>query len=444
VIIGDARSLAHGSPDWRDLTDHCRDLKVLQDQLPLITVGARTGEKLVIERRGQKAQVAVFEDEDRESTPEIEPGFECVTVQSPITDEPARIIWPDSQEDMAFARQWVARLVSNLDSGKFATIAFDSEWIQLEPLCLQIGEIFPETYDPFTQEADCPPIKTSDNVVVFCTRKTGTPMWTEVSALLTPLFSHPKITIATFDFTNDILLLDTIGIKSNLSRLIDAQLLHCPTAEHLLVSKLVKSLGDMIGRMDFDDPALQRAQPMVQEEKRFPWNANALILEVEKRPVTDTVSKRFLEYAASDVPLTGLAMANVLHQKKLDKVALRTQVKLREYQDAIRLHNRMGPWLVRQAEFKRVSVRAILAPGIRQTDTFQILDRWRDLKDVLWIHQHDSNGEMFPVHETEETIVKLIQEHLTELKSPHHWPMVKLDALIVTAPGATRVPFLFD
>jgi hypothetical protein len=145
VIIRNAEALSHDSTDWKDVCEHFRQERVLRNTLPEFTIGVRTSKRLVIERVTKKDE-PVFEDEIRNNAPEVESGFQVLTVKWRVLGREMRMIWPDNPTDLEFLRRWTGSVVQELKSG-FATIALCSECVGFEPLCLQLSRIFTSTYD---------------------------------------------------------------------------------------------------------------------------------------------------------------------------------------------------------------------------------------------------------------------------------------------------------
>jgi hypothetical protein len=329
VIVGDAATLSSHSDDWRALIDHYQEANLVRDSLPH-AIEKRTGAKLAFDRR------AAAGDASRPPPP-VKPRAEPAVIKARVSDATMRVIWPDVDDEIAYLQGWVASLIAKLDTGKFVTVALDSQALDFEPLCVQITSVLPETFDPFQVAAACPATIPTDGVIVFCVSKTGTPIWSQVSNTLRPLLTHPKISIAVFDFPDRVLLLDKIGIASEWDRLIDVQLLNVALADTASSPQDPGSLFATIVALDDGAPAVQvdvemlkSAKAFVTEDTEFPWDANPIVLEEGKLPVTTIVDQRFLEYAGSRLMLIQLLLGNVIRRDGIGNVAALTQTKLRE------------------------------------------------------------------------------------------------------------------
>jgi hypothetical protein len=358
-----------------------------------------------------------------------------------------KVIWPDDQMDLQYLTGWTTALVQRLASGNFVTIAIASKWRhsvgEFEPLCLQISEIFSETYNPFDATCSCPALGPCDGVMVFCTGKTGRRMPDELSQRLSPLLEHERIVMVTFDFTNVAILLGMIGITPRLDRCLDAELLNVVSETNLLTPVQPKSLTMAINQIPVCVPVIERAQSFVAPEKAFPWDATAFVIEVEKLPITAIVSQKFLEYAAGEVVLIGLAVGEVARRGELQNVARTTQIKRMEYQAAVDTHERLGPWLVRQAAAKRIDLPSILGGGVQGSDTLRILHRWHDLTIARILQEHNETA-WIAIPQTITAIDNMIRDHKNALMTVDHWEVVAEQALTVDPPGFTRTPFVPD
>jgi hypothetical protein len=228
----------------------------------------------------------------------------------------------------------VARRLTRLRRGGFVTIAFNTESDNQGPLCLQIGLLFNFRFDPLTSRSDVPVVPSvgpTRSLIIFCKDRSGTPKYEEISDILGPLFIHPNLTIATFDCTNDLLNLERLEIQPNLERVVDCQVYGLPRGiSHLNFTK-VNSLSHPVECMDIEDPILEKAQRFVADGKDRPWNATFFLMMANDLPSTRMVTKVFLNYAASDIALTGLTLAEVLAEDGMVDLIASTREKLAEY-----------------------------------------------------------------------------------------------------------------
>jgi regulator of nonsense transcripts 1 len=356
VIVGDSATLSDCSDAWGDLIKYFASVNAVVTQIPETELIAKPN-------------------------PDNESGLTMKSIQSPISGGSVRIILPEDADDLAFLSFWVETRMSKFRFGKFVTIALDTE----HELCIQIGELFNEDFDPFAPRSEIPivpPVGSSEGLIIFCKNRNGAPNSTPITAILGPLFAHPDITIATFDCTNDLINLQKIGIDPNFSRVVDCQVHGLPEGISYLTYTQVNSLGFRIECMDIDDPILEEAQAIVAGGKDYPWDANFFIMMVDNLPSTAMVTKAFLNHVACDIALTGLALAEVLIEDKMTALIDSTEAKLEEFLRAQEIYGVSGPHFVREAAFLRRRLTTLLNPKL-PGDTVDLLDRWRRLQKLI-------------------------------------------------------------
>jgi hypothetical protein len=311
--------------------------------------------------------------------------------------------------------------------------------VKNEVLCLQIGRIFAPEFDvfaPIPEDQKVPPIAKEQGMSILCTTREGPPAWKVISGILAPLFAHPRVVIATFDFTNDILILEQIGITPNFDGIIDAQLLRSPVESDLLTWTENRSLGNTILEMNIRDPMLVEAKKVVTSVKEFPWDENEALIAMRGLPVTSTVTKRFLQYAASDIALTGLALAEVLVQRKVEWVHTLTRTKVAEYKKAQADFGLTGPRLMRQAAFIRPKFPLWISGGrLKDDGTHRVLKSWRGLLELEDIRK-GTRDELLRVEKSPEELRELIVAHVVALKEAQHWSVLTTRCVLSGPPDA--------
>jgi hypothetical protein len=434
VMVGNTGTLSQYSRVWNQLAEHFRGLGVVHDTVPPfrgLTVDKRKGPSLVITKK------IAGEGFD---------GIQCSTmperhlVRSPISGARVRIVWPEDYRDMHFLRNRTEKLIQDLDNNKNVVLVFDTESVQNEVICLQIGRIFNPDFDVFASIPEgqaVPSIERERGMIVFCVTRDGIRRTGGIAKVLGPLFAHPRIVIATFDFTSDILNLERIGIKPNLDRIIDAQLLRSSVESDILTWTDNRSLAMTIEQMQIKDPILDWAKQKIETVKYFPWNENEAAIHLRKLPVTSVVTKHFLKYAVSDIALTGLALAEVLAHGKIEEVHRKTQIKADEYRRAQTSFGLDGPRLVRQAAFMRLDVPMWLSGTLlTSTNTDHILKCWRGLLDLVVIQEASNQGQLLRLEKTSDELKELIGEYEGLLRGSHHWPAVVLRCQLSGPPEA--------
>jgi hypothetical protein len=367
------------------------------------------------------------------------PVFDLSVFDSPISGQAVRVIWPERPGDLQWLSDWVDERLKVMADGKFVTIAFDSERVGMQPLCIQIGDIFTDERDPAIPRwwpHIVPPIRTTNAVIVFCLDSTGKPMYDEIS-LLSQLFNNDRITIATFDFVMDLIALEQIGICYRKDRTVDCQLYGLPRGEQYLTYTHVNSLAMRMESLEIEDPMLSRAQEIGVEGKHFPWNANHFIMVHDSLPPTSLVTKRFLEYSASDIVMTSLAYAEIIHKGGLDIVMSQTQEKLAEYEEAQSEFGKTGPYLVRQWQFVRRDWPVLRDGVVWGASNDILLERWSKLR-LLCDLARSANGAFSDPDVTEERLTAMIESTATILNEPERLADVRFIAQLSCPPASNR------
>jgi hypothetical protein len=412
VIVGDSATLAQHSVLWNRLVTYFRGYNAVTTSIP-------------------ETQLIVRPD------PDTEPGFNVQVTASSFSADAARVIWPESPQDLAFLSAWVNRRLAKARGGQTVTIAFDTESVDSGALCIQIGEIFTEDVDQLLAagtRVDVPAIHTTDALIVFCTQKNGKQMYSTIADRLNRLFSDDQIIVATFDCVLDLVVLETIGVQFRPDRIVDCQLHGLPEGVAYLKYSFVSSLAHRIECIDLNDPILPTAHTLVHGGKHFPWDANAFILKVEKRPPTSIVTKGFLRYSADDIFLTGLAFAEIVREGKVADVFEKTRSKLGEYANAKQRFGTKGPYLVRQAMFRQRDWSVLKGKLFKGAATDMILERWRKLGDLLEVAVFAA-GALFTLPVSLEKLKSMLRETETYLMGQERLSDARFLARVVDPPG---------
>jgi hypothetical protein len=424
VIIGH-RATLEMNKNWNLLVKHFERNKALFRDLPdVATVELPTHDRLVI----------------RPGSFHAEPGFGMESVCASITGATMRVVWPDVQKDIDSLAAWTAAQIEKLENGKQVTIAFDTECV-----CLQFGAVFNDNFDVLTPSKPIPPIGQHDGFLVFFYTKNGT-LTPEVPArVIKPLFEHPRVTILTFDFTEDIQKLQDFGIAPNTTRLIDAQLWGRSEAVSQLRGKGFRGLGPTVRNIENDDPCAAQARDwVVSGQKDFPWDANRFLMLAHKLPETAITTKVFLEYSANDIPLTAIAVREVLWRGDIRQVMAATQAKLAECQELEQTF-KMPPGLFRQAEFARSHLSLAMQGSFAESDaTEDLLKMWANIGKLLMIHKATetlSDCTLVRIDATTEgTMHKRLEKLDDLLKRPQHLDNLRTLAELARPPGVEEQP----
>jgi hypothetical protein len=316
--------------------------------------------------------------------PDLESGWDLEAIESDVSGEAVRIIRPDRASDLRVLMDWVNERFMKLSRGESVTIALDTESAGSEPICIQLGDLYNDDFDPFAprdSDVDCPPVGAKNGLIVFLIDQSGKRNYGP-ARLLSAFLNHKRITIATFDCTVDLTNLETVGIRYQRDRVIDCQLYGLPRRVEYLKYTRVNGLGFRVECMAIDDPLLGQAQEIVQAEKSFPWDATLFVLKLDKLPVSEIVTRGFLEYSANDIALTGLAFTEIVREGKIDEVMSQSREKLMEYERAQSDFGVKGPYMVRQASLCQRGWLLLKSNCFNGGNTESLLDRWRRFNEL--------------------------------------------------------------
>ena len=328
AVVGNGEAL-HGNYYWGDFVDNCKEHNWYIENGKSLTLGKLIQTKksgpLIIER-SIKEKTSEFVDE--------EPGYNLTSVTSPISNAPVKVLWPNREEDVEYAKAWAAKRVKILNNNQFVTLSYDAESV-----CLQFGDVFDYDFDYYDWQngVPIPPIKTNETIIISLYSQDGnnTPNNALVKAL-SPLLSHPNLTLLTFDFTADLDKLDDF-IKVRTQRIIDSQLIKLSPYEDDDLIKATDCISLSLLIMNateepINEDLLLRAKERIRgNSKNFPHEENQFLIKIKGYPEICKYTNTFLEYSADDVFLTALAAVDVLCKDTLVNVINNSKQKLLQY-----------------------------------------------------------------------------------------------------------------
>jgi len=431
IIVGNEYALSNDEI-WGNFISFCKKFNdsYFNGGLRVVNIGPlKNGTTIKIERPSHQldnfilkmshpTKQVTYEDDDHVPLYSAESGKNVRYVQSSIAKEDVKIMWPDVKEDMNYLQQWVDMKLDKLKKGKNVTLSYDSECV-----CLQFGEVFPETFDIFDWKmgSKIPHINGKDGIIVFFYNKGDDRENVETPCkILKPLLEHPKVTLLTFDFTLDIEFLLKKGINVNKSRIIDCQLLSSDVdQEELISTSNNRSLNAAIRLSKNKDPMAFIARKEVEEGlKDFPWNANKFLIKEKELPITAIVSTDFLSYSANDIFLTAVMAVEVMTKYKLKFVIEKTQEKVKQFNEYWNQYGRVSSF--REAEYCRIFYTVIMQGTISESDRVdQLLSRWNEMTkfDEKIKLNLDPINEMLNVNQnTKETIKRKLTKVTDILK----------------------------
>ena len=359
-------------------------------------------------------------------------------IMSSIAKSNVRVLWPDVKEDMDELKRWTDGKLNKLAKKKNVTLAYDSECV-----CLQLGEVFPETFDIFKWKQDTPIPKVNPNdgiIVLFYNKGDDKFSYEGPKKILKPLLEHPHVTLLTYDFTADIELLMNFGINVNKTRIIDGQLLSAEdNQEELISTTRNRSLKMAIKKMkNKDSMTFNAKREIVNGEKDFPWNANMFLIKQKNLPMTSIVSTDFLSYSANDIFLTALIAVEVMTQNELDSVIQKTREKMKQFTSYWKDYHFVSSF--REAEYCRLFYTVIMQGSIQDTDRIdQLLSRWNELSKYqknINLNNEKINQIMNIDQETKETVKRKL-EKVTKILNEQRISHVRMVALLANPKEGT-------
>jgi hypothetical protein len=294
---------------------------------------------------------------------------------------------------------------------KYFPLVLHVESDAVGPLCIQLGEIFSNSYDPDNAGSAVPPVSTTESVMVFCRTKTGEQYCDRIVVLLLELLTNPRVRIVTFDCTNDLVNLETIGIHVNVNGFVDCQLSGLPSGVQYLTYTRTTNLLLRIMSMDIDDPLLKAAQTAAAGSKKTPVDANAFVVKTNNQRTTSVVTKRFLEFGADVLTMISLVFAEILREDGLTETTRFTELMLAEYRKAQETFGVKGPYLVRQAAILNGALGTLLDTKHLPRDPIGLLVRWTKLGILSEIEQRTQNA-LLPLERGKASAVQATVEAL--------------------------------
>jgi hypothetical protein len=151
--------------------------------------------------------------------------------------------------------------------------------------------------------------------------------------LLEQVLNHPRIALVTFDFTSDVGILLEEGINVNLKSIIDCQMAKCCKRQgRILTHSRCQGLAFFLKEGSVDDDRLfALVERFIKEKKDLVWDAISFVIRHDRLPKDSFVSRSLLEYAATDVTLTGLVCSVQIKRRRFGNLLGKTRQKVFEF-----------------------------------------------------------------------------------------------------------------
>jgi hypothetical protein len=316
-------------------------------------------------------------------------------VIEPISKRHFTVINPHDPQHMQTIQDWSRAIVERLNAGRSVTIAFDTEGMFLgeEPdslVCLQFGEIYNDSYDPFgmLNRPRCPPIAPKPGFIVRI------PTSADIIREISNVFQHQRISLISFDFVCAVACLQEEGFRLNLNRLIDCQTFDSRPKGGMthLTNVKVRGLAKEITRCDMTIDPLVSAAQYKGKKKTMHWDATFFMMIYDKAPKQSLLSESMLTYAASDIVLTGLSWSSVVQQGCAAVCIRNTAAKVREFNELQRKFGHvLAPSFVRRMAFFKfydLETYGTFPPNVRTAENIDaVLEQWRQSRLTMTVER---------------------------------------------------------
>lgn len=301
------------------------------------------------------------------------------SVNCPITGAKFILVKSDNADSLNQFKMWVKNLIKRAYSGKMINIAFDCEGFNLGSYphslgCIQIGEIFDDSFD-IKLNSNPPNVGQKKGFIVF------TPFNDETKANLNRIFKHRNIIYYTFEFTIDLCAFLDAGITVNYYNLFDSQVVSSGDAMNFLFNPKIRGLKWFVTEAKGMDPFSEKALTLLNEEKRMYFDVAAFLFKDLSNPEHELLKNEFIESAAADVYMTGLAALYCIKSGLTQKVFNATQIKLREFNQFIQMCGSvLAPSIGRELALFNVYRASFYERDVRLNDRTD-----HDLKNLLQV-----------------------------------------------------------
>lgn len=235
------------------------------------------------------------------------------SVKCPITKSVFKIVNDERSPMFGEFNTWIEKLLAQANSGQNVNIALDCEGFTLGSAlnslgCIQMGEIFNPSFN-VRSSSKAPPIDVKGGFILLI------PTSNNVKQMLTRLLNHEKTMLFTFDFTCDFSAMIDDGFDLKLRNVFDAQVGNVNTNRHIENVK-VRGLKWFVEQGCSMDPYGREALNMLNYQKNFNFDLIQYVKSTDPHPFDSMISQSFLEMAAQDIYMTGLAAVLMINTGK--------------------------------------------------------------------------------------------------------------------------------
>jgi hypothetical protein len=351
-------------------------------------------------------------------------------VTEPISRQQFRLIHSDDADDLRFLQDWSEQIDLRLDSGReHVTLAFDVQGLRLGEhphtgICLQVCEIYDETYDVFDDEATtCPALRPKSGLIITL------PLQLAVKDCVNRVFDHPRIALLSFDYTAKVCVLQEEGVNINLSRVIDCQATNRSKFGTQLEDIKTRPLLEHIQMCGPDIDQLVTAAKQQIQAFRIDWDAVTFVIVHDGLPKTAFVTRQFLEAAASGVVYVGLVWTRLVWNGLADQCIRASAQKSKEYLELqAEIGHVLAPCIKRQIAFFQ-TYGIIKAGATFITEATRIktaLRTWRKAINVESVQELLPQKQIMRLPPGFDTLVReaklLLEQRIDDIRQRAHLP----------------------
>lgn len=271
-------------------------------------------------------------------------------VKCPITDAVFKLVREEIPESLQQFQIWAQDLILRANSGKIINIAIDCEGFSLGTTenslgCIQIGEIFNDTYN-IRSRLYPPPVGDKPGYIIII------PINNIIKQCISIILNHPCVFIYTFDFTKDFSSMMAAGISISFNNVFDSQVSTLYNISNHLFNTKVRGLKWFVNQAINMDPLAEKANEKINNEKHSYFDVIMFLNKDKKNPFKEMMSQELFEMASSDVYMTGLAAVYCIRSHLEENVFIQTNQKAIEfYQFAAKCQNYLAPGVAREVSF---------------------------------------------------------------------------------------------
>lgn len=314
-------------------------------------------------------------------------SFTSSEVNCPITGAKFLIVNSENPNNIDAFRNWVNDVTQRASSGRMVNIAFDCEGFNLGTTpnslgCIQLGEIFNDSFN-VKSSSNPPNVGQNGGFIVF------TPFNDETKENLTKIFNNQNIIIYTFDFTMDLSAILDAGISVNYDNLFDSQVISSRNASNYLFNTKIRGLKWFVSQSRGMDPFSSKASSLLNDDKNNYFDITAFLFKDLSNPANAMIRDGFIEYAAADVYMTGLAALYCIKSHMTQNVIRATRTKVKEFNEfSHKCNSVLAPAIGREVSFFNSYRASNYSYGVQlndrsDQDLMNLLRVFRDCRMVI-------------------------------------------------------------